>query len=116
MTSRGIDNVVPVHADPRDPKLPEAVDLVFTCDTYHHMDDRVAYFRSLARYLRPKARVAILDFHPHGWFSGLFGHGTDKATVREEMELAGYRLVADIDMIDRQHFQLFSRSPVAGPG
>ncbi|MBD0316774.1 MAG: methyltransferase domain-containing protein, partial [Nitrospiraceae bacterium] len=35
MTSRGIDNVVPVHADPSDPKLPEPVDLVFTCDTYH---------------------------------------------------------------------------------
>ena len=44
MTSRGIDNVVPVRADPSDPKLPEPVDLLFTCDTYHHMDARVAFF------------------------------------------------------------------------
>lgn len=109
MTSRGVTNVVPIHADPDDAKLPEPVHLVFTCDTYHHMDDRVAYFRSLARYLKPDARVAILDFHPHGFFSGLFGHGTDKDVVRREMESAGYRLAADFAIIDSQHFQIFSR-------
>ena len=74
MTSRGITNVVPIHAESHDAKLPEPVDLIFTCDTYHHMKDRVTYFRSLSRSLKPGARVAILDFHPHGFFSGLLGH------------------------------------------
>jgi arsenite methyltransferase len=73
------------------------------------MDDRIAYFRSLARSLKPNGRVAILDFHPHGVFSGLLGHGTAKEEVRREMESAGYRLMADFDLIDRQHFQIFSR-------
>jgi arsenite methyltransferase len=76
MQMRHITNVVPVHAEPTDARLPEPVDLVFSCDTYHHMDDRVAYFKSLARYLKPDGRVAILDFHPHGFFSGLLGHGS----------------------------------------
>jgi predicted methyltransferase len=67
MGARGIMNVVPILAEPDDAKLPELVDLVFTCDTYHHMEDRVLYFRSLARYLKPGGRVAILDFHPHGF-------------------------------------------------
>jgi len=62
----------------------------------------------LQRYLKPVGRVVILDFHPHGFFSGLLGHGTAKAEVRREMESAGYRLVADYDVIDRQHFQVFS--------
>ena len=43
---------------------PEPVHLVFSCDTYHLMSDRVAYFRSLASSLRPGGRVAILDWHP----------------------------------------------------
>ena len=114
MKSRGITNVVPVRAEPNDAKLPERVDLVFSCDTYHHMEDRVAYFQSLARYLKPHGRAAILDFHAEGFFSGLLGHGTTKQQVRQEMESAGYRLAADYDLIDRQHFQIFSRTDLAG--
>ena len=109
MHARGITNVMPVHAEPSDAKLPEPVDLVFTCDTYHHMNDRIAYFRSLTRYLKPNGQVAILDFHPHGFFSGLLGHGTAKETVRREMEAAGYRLAAEFDVVESQHFQVFSR-------
>jgi ubiquinone/menaquinone biosynthesis C-methylase UbiE len=109
MKSRGLTNVILVEAEPSDAKLPEPVDLVLSCDTYHHMKDRVAYFRSLTRYLKPDAHVAILDFHPHGFFSGLLGHGTGKDEVRHEMEAAGYRLMADYDIIDRQHFQIFSQ-------
>jgi len=107
--SRRVKNVVPIRAEPADAKLPEPVDLVFTCDTYHHMQDRVAYFKSLARYLKPDGQVAILDFHPHGFFSGLLGHGTAKEEVRREMASAGYRLIADYDFIESQHFQTFSR-------
>jgi arsenite methyltransferase len=109
MQARHITNVVPVLAEPTDAKLPEPVDLVFSCDTYHHMDDRVAYFKSLAQYLKADGQVAILDFHPHGFFSGLLGHGTAAEEVRREMESAGYRRTADFDMIDGQHFQIFSR-------
>jgi arsenite methyltransferase len=101
--------VVPIRAESNDAKLPELVDLVFSCDTYHHMEDRVVYFRLLARYLKPGGRVAILDFHPHGFFSGLLGHGTAKEDVRREMEAAGYRLVSDYTLVDAQHFQVFSR-------
>lgn len=107
--SRGVTNVVPIHAEPGDAKLPEPVDLVFSCDTYHHMEDRVAYFRSLGRYLKPDGHVAILDFHPHGFFSGLLGHGTAREEVRREMESAGYRLTEAFDIIDSQLFQVFSR-------
>jgi arsenite methyltransferase len=114
MKSRGITNVVPVRAEPGDAKLPEPVDLVFSCDTYHHMEDRVAYFQSLARHLKPGGKVTILDFHAQGFFSGLLGHGTTKEDVQREMESAGYRLAADYDLIDRQHFQIFSRTDLAG--
>lgn len=113
MKSRGVRNVVPIRAESGDAKLPEPVDLVFSCDTYHHMQDRIAYFQSLARYLKPDGKVAILDFHAEGFFSGLLGHGTTKQEVRREMESAGYRLAAEYDFIDRQHFQIFSRTAVA---
>jgi predicted methyltransferase len=107
MVARGTPNVRPVRAIPHDPRLPEPVDLVFSCNTYHQMIDRETYFRSLASSLRPGGRVAILDFHPRGFFSGMFGNRIAKEQVRLEMEAAGYRLVDDYDLIDQQHFQIF---------
>lgn len=109
MVARGTPNVRPVRAEPHNPRLPEPVDLVFSCDTYHLMNDRVSYFRSLASALRPGGRVAILDFHPRGFFPGLFGHRVEKEEVRREMEDAGYLLIDDYDLIDRQHFQIFAK-------
>jgi len=110
MVARGTPNVRPVRAEPHDPRLPEPVDLVFSCNVYHDMKDRVDYFRSLASSLRPDGRVAILDFHPRGFFSGMFGHRTEKEEVRREMEAAGYRLLNDYDVVDSQHFQIFAKA------
>ncbi|UVT14881.1 MAG: class I SAM-dependent methyltransferase [Nitrospira sp.] len=109
MVARGTPNVRPVRAEPHDPRLPEPVDLVFSCDTYHQMEDRVAYFRSLGSSLRPGGRVAILDFHPRGLVAGLFGQRTAKEDVRLEMEAAGYRLVNDYNLLEQQHFQVFTK-------
>ena len=110
MVARRTPNVRPVRAEPQDPKLPEPVDLVFSCDTYHLMSDRVAYFRSLASALRPGGRVAILDFHPRRFVPNVFGHRVRKEEVRREMEDAGYHLIDDYDLIDRQHFQIFAKA------
>ena len=110
MVARGTPNVRPVHAEPHNPKLPEPVDLVFSCNSYHQMDDRVAYFRSLTSSLRPGGRVAILDYHTRGFFSDLFGDRTAKEDVRSEMEAAGYRLVNDYNVVESQHFQIFAKA------
>jgi hypothetical protein len=72
---------------------------VFSCDTYHQMN----------------GRVAILDSHPRGFVSGLFGHRVQKEEVRREMEDVGYLLVDDYDLIDRQHFQIFAKSDTENP-
>ena len=45
----GLANVVAVQGGPKSPNLPVAVDLVLLVDVYHHIDDRVAYFRACAR-------------------------------------------------------------------
>ena len=58
----GLSNVVPVQGEAADPKLPEAVDIAFMCDVYHHIEDRQGYFRKLAAQLRPGGRVVIVDF------------------------------------------------------
>lgn len=106
---RGMTNVELFLATPNDPHLPpDGVDFIFTCNTYHHLSDRVTYFKSLARYLRPSGRIAIIDYKEGGWFGSLFGHATTKETVRQELQAAGYLFINDFDFLPKQHFQVFS--------
>ena len=57
-----IKNLTTVLAAPDDPKLPQAVDVIFICDTFHHLPDKPTYARTLYRYLKPGGRVAVIDF------------------------------------------------------
>jgi arsenite methyltransferase len=107
-----LSNIEPVLAKPDDPLLPKAgVDLIFTSNTYHHIDKRIAYFANLRKYLRPGGRVAIIDFDRRSWFEGLFRHYTPTEFIKPEMEQAGYSLQEDLDFLDRQSFLIFTAKP-----
>ncbi|MEE8508167.1 MAG: class I SAM-dependent methyltransferase [Myxococcota bacterium] len=105
----GADNVEVVLADYDDPKIPSGgVDLLFSSNTYHHLQDRVAYFERTAKYLRPGGRIAIIEYKDDGGFH-LFGHHyTDKDVIRGELEQAGFRLLSDHDFLEKQNFLVFS--------
>ena len=101
-------NVEVVTATPDDAGLPPAsIDLLFTCNTYHHFDDPVAYFRNARGTLRTGGRVAILDLNDRGWFAWLFGHNTPPEKLRAEMAAAGYRLSAEHTFVAEQTFLVF---------
>lgn len=102
------DNVDVVLAKPDDPQLPEPVDLIFTSNTYHHIDNRIAYFAALIKHLRPSGRLAVIDYDRTAWFEGLWGHYTPEAFIKRELEQAGYELQNDFDFLDRQSFLVFA--------
>ena len=93
--------------------LPEAgLDLVFARNVFHHLPDPSGYFRTMIRYLKPGAKVAIIDHKPKRGFSfvALFKHHTPGETVVREMERAGYSLVKSLDFLPDQTFNLFRRT------
>jgi ubiquinone/menaquinone biosynthesis C-methylase UbiE len=102
-------NVVPVLASADNPRLPAAgVDLVLVLDTYHHLDDRPAYFRKLKRALRPGGRVAVIDWQKRDLPVGPdMGHKLAREQVVEEMELADYALVSEPGVLPYQYFLIF---------
>jgi predicted methyltransferase len=108
---KGYPQVRPILAEFDDPLIPEGgVDLIFTCNTYHHLEAREEYFRRAAKYLRPGGRVAVIEFNGKGWFQWVFPHFTAPEDIRAEMEAAGYRRVADFDYLERQSFQVFEHA------
>ena len=96
---RGLTNVDVIVARPDDPSLPPSgVHLIFSANTYHFLKDRAAYFANARKYLRPGARVVIVDFSRRQWFDP-FG---------SEMEKAGYALQEELGFLPRQHLLVFA--------
>lgn len=105
----GYTNIDVILAKPDDSLLPESgVDLIFTCITYHHLENRVAYFQNAGKYLRPGGRIAIIDFNGEGWFTRLIGHWTPREAILQELQQAGYSLQQELTFLPNQAFLIFS--------
>jgi arsenite methyltransferase len=105
---RNAANVDAILGHPDDPRLPASVDLIFTSNTYHQIENRVAYFTKLRAYLRPSGRVAIIEFDRRSWLVGLMHHYTPSEFIKREMEQAGYVTRQEFDFLDRQSFLIFT--------
>ncbi len=102
-------NIEVILVKPDDPLLPESgVDLIFTCIAYHHLEDRVSYFKNAGKYLRPGGRIVIIDFNGEGWFTRLIGHWTPREVILQELQQAGYSLQQELTFLPHQAFLIFS--------
>ncbi len=97
-----------------DPMLAaSSVDVIFLCDTYHHINDRVAYFTKVRQSLKPGGRLVILDFvrtkdNPD--------HSIVKEEVVDELRRAGFRLAKEFDLLlPKQYFLEFERASERTP-
>lgn len=88
-------------------------DLVFFCNTYQYLENRAAYFRSLAESLKPKGRIVVIDFiklEKTDEESGEVPENlVDRNTVKREFKQAGFRLKRDLKFLPSQYFLEFSR-------
>ena len=106
-----------ILARPDNPKLPyESIDLLFLCNTYHHLEERTKYFSDTKSSLKPGGRIAIIDFYQDER-SGELGfpkrHLVPRETVIAELTKAGYTFVREHTFLPRQYFLEFI--PVAAP-
>ena len=102
----GLANIDTVHARPDDPSLPEKVDLVFICNTLHHIRNQADYLRRLKGSLSPDARLAIVDFYkkplPVGPQS--LEHKLSREQTLEILKEAGYRVAREFSFLPYQYF------------
>lgn len=107
----GLSNVVGVVGSPTSPNLPEPVDLVLLVDTYHHVQDRTAYFRRLASSLTAHGRIAVIDFRPGQPMGPSDAQKVSEAGVESELREAGFVRVESPVVLPNQYFLVFSRAP-----
>ena len=94
-----------------DPGLkPGEVDLIVLVDTYHHIDERVAYFQRLTAAARPGGRLAIVDFKPGEVPVGPpESHRIPQEQVVRELTEAGWTALPAPDVLPYQFVQLMQR-------
>ena len=106
----GVGNARSVLGAFGDPKLPASVDVAFMHDVLHHIADRPGYLKALAKYLKPDARVAIIDYDParspHRDQPALV---VSKDDARRLLAEIGFTNVEDIPLFDDKWFVVFRR-------
>ena len=107
-SASGLTNIVTVPAAERSLALPAPVDVLLVVDTYHHLPDRVGYFRDVQKSLKPGGRVAIVDFRKDSPEGPPPQFRFEAEQIVAEMETAGYRVAARHDFLPRQHFLVFA--------
>ena len=104
-----LENIQTVLAEPHDPKLPpSSVDLIFICDTLHHICERATYYPLLARALRPGGRLVNVDFDKRPLPVGPpLEMKIAKQAVVDEVRPTGFHLVKEYDFLKYQYFLVF---------
>ena len=102
----GIANIRTVQAAADDAKLPEPVDLIFICDTLHHIGNQGPYAKKLRQYLKPGGRVAIIDFSER-WPAGHEPMRYSLAQLDGWMTDAGFARTQSIDWLENSFFVFY---------
>jgi ubiquinone/menaquinone biosynthesis C-methylase UbiE len=107
---KSLTNIETILATPDDPKLPKGVDVLLVVDTYHHISDRVAYFKRVLDRLDTGGRVVIVDYKMGKLPVGPpDGHKIPRSAIDREMSRAGYAMCRAWDGLPYQHVLFYAR-------
>jgi ubiquinone/menaquinone biosynthesis C-methylase UbiE len=108
IAGEGLTNAVAVQASAEATNLPEPVDLALVVDTYHHIPNRVSYFTTLKRSLKPGARLAIVDFRKGSPTGPPEEFRFTPGQISAELAQAGFALQTTHEFLPRQLFLVFT--------
>ena len=105
----GLKNLKPIAGSAGDARLPAKVDLVLLVDVYHHIENREQYFTRLAASLKPRGRVAVIDFDLDSPEGPPREARIAPERVKAELAQAGFSLADEHGFLPRQYFLVFTR-------
>jgi cyclopropane fatty-acyl-phospholipid synthase-like methyltransferase len=103
----GLKNVTAVQAGADSPNIPAPVDTILVVDTFHHIANRVEYFRKLRASIKPGGRLAIIDFRKDAPDGPPVEFRFTADQISAELDQAGYRLATSHAFLPRQLFLVY---------
>ncbi|ACD82202.1 class I SAM-dependent methyltransferase [Candidatus Methylacidiphilum infernorum] len=103
-----LKNVVVKQVQPGNPSLEsQSVNIIFLCEVYHHIDNRIAYLKKLSSSLKKGGKIVLIDFYPHAPYGPPRKHRLSEETAIAEFKLAGYKLLKKHGFLPYQYFLEF---------
>ncbi len=109
-----VENIETVKGEFSDPKLPTRdMDLAFFHDVLHHIENRQAYLKALATYIKPTGRIALIEMNredpktPHRNSPEML---LSKEEVKNWMAAAGFYPADEFDLFgNAKWFIIYTR-------
>lgn len=108
-----LTNIQTVLASEQDPRIPDGVDLVLICDTLHQIDDPSIYLRGLTNYLRPSARIVVIDYE-NNWPLRFESSKYTLEDLDKWMTNAGLKREEKFDFLEDNFFVTYRYVPQSG--
>lgn len=113
----GVSGIVPVLAEPDDPKLPEGeLDWILLADVYHEMAEPEPVLAKMRRALAPEGKVALLEYRVEDGSGDHIkaDHAMSVRQVLSEWKPAGFDLVELHEFLPTQHMFVFGTEAESG--
>jgi len=113
LKTHNVTNAELVLGEERNPRLPEGrLDVVLLANAYHEFSDPEAMMAAIRRSLKPRGRVAVLEYRKEDTYSPVEGlHKMSLREVRSEMESMGFETEQVLRLLPRQHLLIFRSRP-----
>jgi arsenite methyltransferase len=109
---QGLTNVKTVLGKFEDPMLPEKVDLAFFHDVLHHVEKRAQYLKTVAGYLKPNGRIAVIELDATR-SNASHRDEPDQQVTREQVEewmtAAGLKKLDEFPMFEEKWFVVYGK-------
>lgn len=103
-----INNIKPVLGNENGFSLPETADIFFLRNVFHHLHEKVDYFKNIKQFLKNEGKIVIIDYKKKGYsFTGIFGHYTPEEVIIGIMDKSGFYVSEQFDFLNNQSFIVF---------
>ncbi len=105
---KNLKNVTPVHAAGGRVTLEERVDKVILMSSYRFIDKKEVFFSTLKKNIKPKGRVAVVDFYRRITKEGPpLKERVASHQVMRELKRFGYVYIRRYNVLPYQYFLLY---------
>jgi len=102
--NKGFNNVHIISSNSDDSNFEEkSLDLIFTRNTFHHIDNKNNYMKKLAHKIKDDGKIALIDYKKDASYSPS-GHSSSRDEIISSIDDTGLIVEKEYEFLEKQYF------------